>query len=1469
MDNPDRTNLKSKKNKPQKKPVPSGKSKGGTKNGTSVDKEVISDSNEFVDLHKLISMGIVFQNAQGIITQANPSAERILSLPLDKMLGKTFSNFPEKFIREDGSDFPDDLYPAIVALQTGKPVNEVTMGIYNPQRERYNWILVSAVPEFSPGQNKAIQVVSTFTDITNLKNIIDTFGKYETFLNLAMVASDLGIWKLNFQSQQFFFDETTRRHFGFATDQINTVDILDRIHPEDSKRVTDEAKEFLEQGSTDPAKTEFRIVLNDGTIKWLVINVITQFDQTASGMIPVTVVGTSLDITERKQAEEALKRKTRALFLQSNSNQALVKISNEMDLLQEICRICVEDGGYRMAWVGYVDNGPNKRIQPVAQFGLEDDYLKSINITWADTEQGRGPTGTAVRTNQPTIIQNIQRDSRTLHWREAASKRGYASTIALPLNIGWNIIGVFTLYAKEENAFKPDEVALLIELTKNLTFGIEALRTRANQDYLERELRKSEGRYKLAQKSALIGSWEWDLRENTLFWSDEMYVLFDKKPANFIPTYADMTNCIVPEDRFRNAQAINGSTNTGKPFDVEFRILDSTGRNKWINSKGNTFCEVPGQPVLAAGTMQDITQRKQMEEALLQANRNYRLISENTNDVIWVLDVKTLKFKYVSPSVKKLRGYSIEEMMQQSLKDTLTPESFERAKYFFEQSIPDSQQGKPITTYPFELDQLRKDGSIIATEVTSTQVYDDQGNLEVVGISRDISERKRVEEALHEERNLFQVLMNNIPDAIYFKNRNSRFIRINQAEAEYFSFNDPSEAVGKTDFDIFAEEHARPAYENEQEIIRTGKPLIDFEEKETYPDGRERWISTSKMPFRNSSGEILGTFGISHDVTKRKEMELSLQQRVMELETVYQLSTRIREVETVQELIEILLKDTLKILNSQDGGIFLFEPSNNKLMLCAAYGWFEQLTGLSLDPDEGINGHVFTTNQPYITYEMQSDLLLAQKVKDLIPIDQYGGFFPIQCSEGTIGVIDVYVTSPRVFSENEQRLLAIISEMAGNSILRSRLNEKLKHSNMNLQEEIDQRIAYQAMLAAEKELLSTTLMSIGEGVIITNKEGLIILFNRSAESITGYEANEILEKPLYNIFQVIDPNTKKIIPDLIQNLYQMGQVQEHEPNYKAPLLISKSGERILIDGSISPLKSPEGEMMGHVLVFQDVTEKQKAEAQTALSQKMEAIGLLAAGIAHEINTPIQYVGDNLRFLQKTVTKFTEVLNAYEMLLSKPDQSINQEDLDHLDEVNKQTRVQHYLTESPNAVQEALDGVERVRKIVLAMREFSHPSEKEKKLADINHGIETTIVISRNEWKYFAELETDLDPNLPLVNCQIDEINQVILNMIINAVQAIQEKFPADSEQKGKIIISTRTGENKVIIKIEDTGKGMPEAIQQRIFDPFFTTKGIGKGTGQGLSLAHQIIVQKHQGTINVFSILGEGTTFTIELPIGS
>jgi signal transduction histidine kinase len=188
------------------------------------------------------------------------------------------------------------------------------------------------------------------------------------------------------------------------------------------------------------------------------------------------------------------------------------------------------------------------------------------------------------------------------------------------------------------------------------------------------------------------------------------------------------------------------------------------------------------------------------------------------------------------------------------------------------------------------------------------------------------------------------------------------------------------------------------------------------------------------------------------------------------------------------------------------------------------------------------------------------------------------------------------------------------------------------------------------------------------------------------------------------------------------------------------------------------------------------------------------------------------------------------------------------------------------TEIPMAVEQTITGIKRVSNIIIAMKDFAHPGSKEISYSDINRGIEVTTTICRNEWKYAADLELKLDQNLPLINCVLDEINQVILNMVINSAHAIQDVIDKESNGKGKITIETRTNGTYAEILISDTGGGISTNNMAKIFDPFFTTKKVGKGTGQGLSIAHDIIVNKHKGKINVDSITGKGTTFTIKLP---
>jgi len=303
--------------------------------------------------------------------------------------------------------------------------------------------------------------------------------------------------------------------------------------------------------------------------------------------------------------------------------------------------------------------------------------------------------------------------------------------------------------------------------------------------------------------------------------------------------------------------------------------------------------------------------------------------------------------------------------------------------------------------------------------------------------------------------------------------------------------------------------------------------------------------------------------------------------------------------------------------------------------------------------------------------------------------------------------------------------------------------------------------------------------------------------------------------------------------------------------------------------SVAPLYDARGEITAVMGMLSDVTEKAELEMQLVHAQKLESIGQLAAGIAHEINTPTQYVGDNARFLKKAFADLAGLISGFVVLLeAERNHAVTPELVEAFEAAIQECDLGYLSTEIPAAISQTLEGVERVTRIVRAMKDFSHPDSNERTLTDLNKTIESTLTVARNEWKYVADMVMDFDPDLPPVPCLAGEFNQVILNMVINAAHAIREVVGDAAPTKGTITVSTRRSGDWVEVQIRDTGAGIPEAIRGRIFDPFFTTKGVGRGTGQGLAISHQVIVKKHGGSINVESEVGVGTTFVLRLPLG-
>jgi PAS domain S-box-containing protein len=392
---------------------------------------------------------------------------------------------------------------------------------------------------------------------------------------------------------------------------------------------------------------------------------------------------------------------------------------------------------------------------------------------------------------------------------------------------------------------------------------------------------------------------------------------------------------------------------------------------------------------------------------------------------------------------------------------------------------------------------------------------------------------------------------------------------------------------------------------------------------------------------------------------------------------------------------------------------------------------------------------------------------------------------------------------------------------------------------------------------AELRLLGAAVENAGEAVCITGADGAIVYVNRTWEKRLSRSRADMLGKQLYALQKnIVDDSERENSFRRISTTDDIwgGAVTTELPD----------GRRLHEDLLITPLRDPGGIITHYVSSWRDISDKLEMERQLLRGQKLEAVGQLAAGIAHEINTPIQFVSDNIRFLKDSFRDISTLLARLNNLgHAAGDGSIKPADLSSaLDEAD----AAYLLDEIPRAVDQSLDGVDRVSRIVRAMKDFSHPATDRTPL-DINRAIASTATVASNEWKYVAELQTDFDPGLPPVPVMPGDFNQVILNMIVNAAHAIGDVVGDGANGRGVITLSTRRVNDEAEIRISDTGCGMTPEIAARIFDPFFTTKAVGKGTGQGLAITHNVIVDKHGGTIRVESAPGTGTTFVIRLPL--
>jgi PAS domain S-box-containing protein len=714
------------------------------------------------------------------------------------------------------------------------------------------------------------------------------------------------------------------------------------------------------------------------------------------------------------------------------------------------------------------------------------------------------------------------------------------------------------------------------------------------------------------------------------------------------------------------------------------------------------------------------------------------------------------------------------------------------------------------------------------------------------------------------ERVCIRNLLANREERVFFKDRESRFLLVSAGWLLAEGQGRPlDQVIGKTDFEIFSGLHAAEAFADDRRVIETGEPIIAKLERETFDDRSAVWVSTTKLPLRDATGNTIGTWGIARDVTTEVESEEAMRRHAEGQGEITELGRLALKEPTLEELFDHAVGAAWRVFSSDCAWLLEHQPDASDPVVRAEIGWPDGTKGARIAGERrSLSGYAVRSSAPIVVEDWElerrfhpSGIRLAHGVRSSVGV-------LVGAPDSPFGVLEVDYTHPRAVPSDCLPFLEALANVLGEAI-----------ENRNSQELIRRQAkSLEAMTHSLRGLVSEQERLVEQipGVVMVfdaRADGArkFVFVSRQSEMLLGVEPSAFLTGAC-GFTECVHVEDRERLSASIREPAAAGL----DPLPAEFRFIRPDGREVWLREVAALVYSERGLLRVQAVLF-DITdakqaelERERLELDLRLAQKLEAIGSLAAGVAHEINTPVQFIGDSVTFLKEAVDELLKLTNVYSELLHT-EEPIDKEERQHRAVAAEQESDLEYLTERvPPAFERALEGIARVSSIVRAMRQFAHPSSQRAPI-DINEGLRTTLIVATNEYKYVADIELDL-ADLPLVMASAGDLNQVFLNLIVNAAHAIQSRV-GDSGQRGTITLRTRADQTAVLITVSDTGCGIPDELAERVFDPFFTTKAVGHGTGQGLAIAHTIIVERHHGTINFEPSPTGGTTFRIQLPL--
>ena len=572
--------------------------------------------------------------------------------------------------------------------------------------------------------------------------------KGRRWLQLAIRSANVGLWDWDLRTNRVYYSPEWKRQIGYEEPEIaNDVDEWQsRIHPDDLERVLRNVRAFIENPSGD-YHAEFRLRHKEGSYRWILSQA--SFLQEVKGE-PIRMLGSHLDITERKQAEDRIRNLNRTYAVLSNINQTIVRERDLQTIFERACRIAVAEGGFRMAWIGLVEPR-TKEVRPTAQAGVTDGYIEKIRIVLNGGLRGRGPTGSALQQGRHVVCNDIEHDPAMAPWRTDALKLGYRASAAFSLIVKGEARGTFNLYADRADFFREQEIELLDELAKNISFAMEYSQEEEQRRRAEQALRESETLLTETQRTAKIGGWEFDPSTLNGTWTAETARIQDVDP-NIEPNVDLGVSFYHGEHRKAIERAVQEAIEFGKSYDLELEMVTAKGVHKWVRTMGQPVTE-GGKITRVRGSIQDITDRKLQERALRESEERFRTAFEHSAGGMCLVGLDGT-LQQVNHTLCDMLGYTKEELEGAHFNHITHPEDADIGSEVVRRLVTGE-----VLSAAFEKRYLRKTGETIWAHIKSVVLKGDSGEpLYFITQIEDITERKHAE---NEVRKLNEELIRN------------------------------------------------------------------------------------------------------------------------------------------------------------------------------------------------------------------------------------------------------------------------------------------------------------------------------------------------------------------------------------------------------------------------------------------------------------------------------------------------------------------------------------------------------------------------------------------------------------------------------------------------------------------------------------------------------------------------------------